>query len=161
MMSDRLANVESNLRGWYDQLAGQEKALRLAEEAERVRLQQRVDETWTKIRKVEGEYARLLSQVVRRQDLPEAEAEVVVAELVEEVELLQSGGQPDNVTALLQEILAERQKPSAPASAKLKVAIPIIPKLVSYELEGDTASIVKQLFPTFVKVYEAIAPEKK
>ncbi len=54
----------------------------------------------------------------------------------------------------------ELRKPDSPASAKLKVAIPIIPNVVSYELEGDTESVVRRLFPTFVKVYEALTPKK-
>ena len=76
MMRD-LSDVEANLKGWYEELAGQEKALRLAEEAERVWLKQRISATWEEIRPVEREYAILLSQAMKRQDVPEATAEVV------------------------------------------------------------------------------------
>lgn len=160
MTFDRLSAVDLALRDWYEQLAGQEKALRLAEEAERVRIKQKIRATWEEIRPCEQEYATCLSQQVKRQDVPEATAEVIVAELVEEVELLQPKVQREEERALLQQILAELQKPSSLASAKLKVAIPLIPSLVTYELEGDTESVVRSLFPTFVKVYEAIAPKK-
>lgn len=160
MTRDRLSDVEAALRDLYEQLAGQEQGWRLAEEAEKARIKQKIRLTWNEIRKYEQEYSTRLSQRVKRQEMPEATAEIVVAELVEEVELLQTTVQQDEVKTLLGQILAELQKPSSPASAKLKVAIPLIPSLVTYELEGDTESVVRRLFPTFVKVYEAIAPKK-
>jgi hypothetical protein len=160
MTFDRLFDVEAALRDLYEQLAGQEQGWRLAEEAEKVRIKQKISLTWNEIRKSEQEYATCLSQQVKRQDVPEATAEIVVAELVDEMELLQPRVQREEERVLLQQILAELKKPSSPASAKLKVAIPLIPNLVTYELEGDTESVVRSLFPTFVKVYEAIAPKK-
>jgi hypothetical protein len=161
MTFDRLFAVEAALRDLYEQLAGQEQGWRLAEEAEKVRIKQKIRLTWNEIRKSEQEYATCLSQQVKRQDVLEATAEIIVAELVDEVELLQTTVQQGEVKTLLGQILAELQKPSSPASAKLKVTIPLIPNLVTYELEGDTESVVRRLFPTFVKVYEAIAPGKK
>lgn len=160
MTSDRLSAVEANLKAWYKQLEGQEEALRLAEYSQRERIRQQIQLTWKDIRQCEQEYAARLSQQVKRQEMPEATAEIVVAELVDEVELLQTTVQQDEVKVLMAQILTELQKPSSPASAKLKVVIPLIPNIVSYELEGDTESVVRRLFPTFVKVYEAIAPKK-
>ena len=61
---------------------------------------------------------------------------------------------------LLDEILVELRKEDTPASAKLKIAIPLIPNIVTYELEGDTETVIRRLFPTFVKVYEALTPKK-
>ncbi|NJN04950.1 MAG: hypothetical protein HC816_22160 [Leptolyngbyaceae cyanobacterium RM1_1_2] len=90
-------------------------------------------------------------------------AETVTAELVDELEILTPQERRDDVKVLLQKILAELQKPSASASAKLKVAIPLIPNVVSYELEEDTESVIRRLFPTFVKAYEglrSLAPAK-
>lgn len=160
MAFERLFDVEVALRDLYEQLAGQEQGWRVAEEAEKVRIKQKIRLTWNEIRKYEQEYATRLSQQVKRQDVPETTAEIVVAELVDEVELLQLKVQREEERALLQQILAALQKPSSLASAKLKVAIPLIPSLVTYELEGDTESVVRRLFPTFVKVYEAITPKK-
>jgi hypothetical protein len=157
---DRLADIQSALTDLYEVLAGQEKGLRQAEESQKVRIKLQIRSTWEEIRGYEGEYAATLSQQVKHQDLPEPVAEIVVAEIVDVIEVWKPMAQRDEVKGLLVQILAELQKPDSPASAKLKVAIPIIPNLVSYEIEGDTESVVRRLFPTFVKVYEAIAPKK-
>ena len=57
---------------------------------------------------------------------------------------------------MLQEILTELRKPGTPAAAKLKVAIPLVPGFVEIEFEGDTESVVRRLFPTFVKAYKGM-----
>ena len=155
-MVDRLADVQNNLNMLYEQLSGKEKALLLAEESEKTRIEQQIRLTWERIHHYEHEYTRTLSQQVKRQALPETVAETVTAELVDEIEVLTPLQQGDNVKTLLQQILQELQKPDSPASAKLKVAIPLIPNVVSYELEGDTESVVRRLFPTFVKMYEGL-----
>jgi hypothetical protein len=156
MAFDRCADIQAALTDLYEQLAGEEKAWRLAEEAEKTRLQQKIRLTWQRIREFDREYVLTLSQQVKRQDLPEPIAEIVTAELVDELEILEPLEQRDEIKQLLLQVLAELQKPGTPASAKLKVAIPIIPNVVSYELEGDTESVVRRLFPTFVKVYKEL-----
>ncbi|PSN12588.1 hypothetical protein C7293_19520 [filamentous cyanobacterium CCT1] len=154
MAFDRLADVQANLTTLYEQLAGKEQAFLLAEEAEKVRIQQQIRLTWQRIHKFEHEYATTLGQQVKRQALQESQAEIIIAELVDEIEILTPLQKNDDVKVLLQQILQELQKPELPASAKLKVAIPIIPQVVSYEIEGDTEGVLRQLFPTFVKVYD-------
>ena len=156
MSSDRLSDIQVGLTELYEQLAGEERAFRLAEEADKTRIQQKIRLTWTRIREFDGEYVQRLSQQVRRQDLPEPIAELVVAELVDELEILEPIEKRDDVRGMLQQILVELQKPGIPAAAKLKIAIPIIPNIVTYEIEGDTESVVRRLFPTFVKMYEGI-----
>jgi hypothetical protein len=153
---DRIPAIQSALKDLYEQLEGEEEALRLAPKTDKVRIKQMIRSTWKDIRQYEQEYSATLSQQVKRQDLPESVAEVVVAEIVDVVKVLEPLEQRDEVKGLLVQILAELQKPGVPASAKLKVAIPIIPSLVSYELEGDTEMVVRRLFPTFVKVYEGL-----
>ncbi|MCX5961941.1 MAG: hypothetical protein NT070_01990 [Cyanobacteria bacterium] len=104
---------------------------------------------------VEWEYAqRLAQQIKRSDDLPEPIALTIVGELVDELELIQP--KTDEMRSMLQEILAELRKPGVPAAAKLKVAIPLVPGFVAIELEGDAESVVRQLFPTFVRAYEGV-----
>ncbi len=158
-MSDRLSTIQSLLADLYEQLAGQEKAKVRAEDAQKVRIQQQIRDSWAEIRGYEGEYVLTLSQQVKRSELPESIAEVVTGEIVDVVEILAPLEKRDEVKTLLNEILAELRK-DVPASAKLKIAIPIIPNVVTYELEGDTETVVRRLFPTFVKVYEALTPKK-
>jgi HEAT repeats len=156
MNIDRLAALETNLTMLYEQLGGQEKAKITAEEAEKVRIEQKIRETKKELRQYEQEYVQVLAQQVKRQDLPESVAELVVAELVDEIELFQPQAQNDEIKALVQQVLTELRKPEIPAAAKLKVAIPIVPGIVTYELEGDTRGVVQRLFPTLVKVYQGL-----
>ena len=129
MTIDRLAAVHEALTELYEQLAGQERGLRQAEESQKARIRQQIRSTWQEIRECEAEYALRLGQQVKREEVPEAIAEVVVAELVDEIEVLEPTSRNDEVRGMLQRILAELQKPDSPASAKLKVAIPIIPNV--------------------------------
>jgi HEAT repeats len=156
MNIDRLAALETNLTMLYEQLGGQEKAKITAEEAEKVRIEQKIRETKKELRQYEQEYVQVLAQQVKRQDLPESVAELVVAELVDEIEIFQPQAQNDEIKALVQQVLTELRKPEIPAAAKLKVAIPIVPGIVTYELEGDTRGVVQRLFPTLVKVYQGL-----
>jgi hypothetical protein len=159
-MTDRLSTIQDLLANLYEQLAGQEEAKILAEDAEKSRIQQKIRKTWKEIRGYEKEYALTLSQKVKQQDnLPEPIAEIVTGEILDAVEILAPLAKRDEVKTLLDEILVELRK-DVPASAKLKIAIPIIPNVVTYELEGDTETVVRRLFPTFVKVYEALTPKK-
>jgi F0F1-type ATP synthase gamma subunit len=156
MSIDRLADIQERLARLYKLLKGLERAKDEAEAAEKPRVQLKIDAQWDEITPLEREYAQRLAQQVKRQDVPEPIAEVVVAELVDEIELIQTTVKDDSTQKLLMQILTELQKPGTPASAKLKVAIPIIPNVVSYEFEGDTETVVRRLFPTFVKAYEGI-----
>jgi hypothetical protein len=159
MNIDRLAALETNLTMLYEQLGGQEKAKITAEEAEKVRIEQKIRETKKELRQYEQEYVQVLAQQVKRQDLPESVAELVVDELVvdelvDEIEIFQPQAQNDEIKALVQQVLTELRKPEIPAAAKLKVAI--VPGIVTYELEGDTRGVVQRLFPTLVKVYQGL-----
>jgi HEAT repeat protein len=150
MNFDDPADLEENLRNLYEQLAGQREAKILAEDAEKTRIEQKIRKKKEEIGQCEQEYVQALAQQLRRQDLPESIAETVVGELVDEIENLPQV-QNDELKALLQQILVELKKPETPAAAKLKVAIPIVPGVVTYELEGDTKGVLQRLFPTLVK----------
>ena len=109
---------------------------------------------WKEIREKDGDYVRSLAQQVKKQDLPEPIAIEIVGELVDELVLIQP--KTDEMRSMLQEILAELQKPGVPAAAKLKVAIPLVPGFVAIELEGDMESVVRRLFPTLVRTYKSL-----
>ena len=162
MANDRLADLQETLNMLYEQLDAAEKAAVMAQSAiNKTKYKQQIaTDLVPEIRKYEAEYATRMSQAVRRAEaVPEAVAETAIAEIVDEVEILETRSVKPEVSALLAEILAELQKPTTPefpASAKLKVALPIIPKVVSYEIEGDTESVVRLLFPTFTKMWQGI-----
>ena len=153
-MSDRTSQLQTQLKMLYDQLDGLEMAKVTSRDEDKVMLQQRIDLKWKEIREKDGDYVRSLAQQVKKQDLPEPIAIKIVGELVGELELIQP--KTDEMRSMLQEILAELQKPGIPAAAKLKVAIPLVPGFVAIELEGDAESVVRRLFPTFVRAYEGM-----
>ena len=161
MSIDRTSQLQTQLKMLYDQLDGLEMAKVTSRDEDKVMLQQRIDLKWKEIREKDGDYVRSLAQQIKRsEDLPEPIAETVVGELVDELEMMQPIAKTDEMRSMLKEILTELQKPGTPAAAKLKVAIPIIPNILTYEIEGDTESVVRRLFPTFVKVYEGVRAKK-
>jgi len=153
-MSDRTSQLQTQLKMLYDQLDGFEMAKVTSRDEDKVMLQQRIDLKWKEIREKDGDYVRSLAQQVKKQDLPEPIAIEIVGELVDELELIQP--KTDEMRSMLQQILTELQKPGIPAAAKLKVAIPLVPGFVAIELEGDAESVVRRLFPTFVRAYEGV-----
>ena len=153
-MSDRTSQLQTQLKMLYDQLDGLEMAKVTSRDEDKVMLQQRIDLKWKEIREKDGDYVRSLAQQVKKQDLPEPIAIEIVGELVDELVLIQP--KTDEMRLMLQQILTELQKPGVPAAAKLKVAIPLVPGFVAIELEGDAESVVRRLFPTFVRAYEGM-----
>ena len=153
-MSDRTSDLQTQLKMLYDQLDGLEMAKVTSRDEDKVILQQRIDLKWKEIREKDGDYVRSLAQQVKKQDLPEPIAIEIVGELVGELELIQP--KTDEMQSMVRQILEELQKPGVPAAAKLKVAIPLVPGFVAIEIEGDAESVVRRLFPTFVRAYEGM-----
>ena len=160
MSNDRISDLQERLERQYDLLKQKEFALDTEPQVTKGEVRLLIKQLKKDIVDVEVEYLQRLAQQVKREDLPEAIAETVVGELVDELEMMQPIAKTDEMRSMLQEILTELRKPGTPAAAKLKVAIPIIPNILTYEIEGDTESVVRRLFPTFVKVYEGIRAKK-
>jgi len=159
MISDRLSHLQSEVKEYYDQLAGKETAKRLAEDAEKVRIQQGIDKLKRDIGSVEREYWLRWRAEIAGLTIPEADAEIVASQLVGEVEILeiepalQSNAE---LMKVLQEIKAELSKPGIPAAGKLKAAIPLLPGVISYEMELDTEGLLRRVFPTFCSLADKI-----
>ena len=155
MSIDRIFDLQERLDRQYSLLKQKEFALDTEAQVTKGEVRLLIKQLKQEIVEVEKEYAQRLAQQIKRSgDLPEPIAETVVGELVDELEMMQP--KTDEMRSMLQEILTELRKPGTPAAAKLKVAIPIIPNILTYEIEGDTESVVRRLFPTFVKVYEGV-----
>jgi hypothetical protein len=151
MISDRLSHLQSEVQGYYKQLANKETAKRTARFEDKELLQQQIDVLKKELGSVEREYWLRWQAEIARLTIPEADAEIVASEFVREVEFLeiepavQSNAELMNV---LQEIKAELIKPEIPAGGKLKAAIPLLPGLISYEMELDTEGLLRRVFPT-------------
>ena len=152
MPINRLSQIEENLEDLKEQLVGKVKALNLAPQEEKIRIKQQIRELRKDIREQEEEYWQVLARQTKTGEIPEQEAEIIVAEIVEEVGQIEVQREyPDDVVQILQEIRDKLNQPGATAAAKLKGVISSIPPFVgiSYEAELDTENFFQRHFPTF------------
>jgi len=162
MPINRLSDMEENLELLQEQLVGKQKTLNLAPQEEKIRIKQQIRELRKEIREQEEDYWRVIAQQTKIVEIPEPEAEIFVADIVEEVGQFEVQGQySDEVLQILQEIRDKLNQPGATAAAKLKGVISSIPPFVgiSYEAELDTENFFQQHFPTFRKWAKAL-PKK-
>jgi DNA repair exonuclease SbcCD ATPase subunit len=160
MSSDRLSQIEKSLKRLREQVAGKEDTLTTIAPEERVRIKQQISDLKAEIKPFEEEYWQILTERATAVDIVDAEAEVVVVEIMERVEPLQRSSQySPEVLDLLQKIYSEVSKPGAPAAAKLKGALSWLPPFVSlsYEAEIDTENFLRTNFPTFREWARALA----
>ena len=160
MPIDRLPDMEENLEDLKEQLVGKVKALNLAPQEEKIRIKQQIRELRKQIREQEEEDWQLLAQQTKTVEIPEQEAEIIVAEIVEEVGQIEVQRQyPDDVVQILQEIRDKLNQPGATAAAKLKGVMSPIPPFVgiAYEVELDTEKFLQRHFPTFQKWAKVLA----
>ncbi|MFM9263940.1 hypothetical protein [Tychonema sp. BBK16] len=159
MVGDRLSHLQSEVKGYYEQLAGKETAKRLAEEAEKVRIQQQIDKLKKELGKFEREYWTRWRMEIAGLTMPEADAEALATGMLQEVEILEIEPQVQGNAELMQvlhEIKAALSKPGTPAAGKLKAAIPLLPGVISYEMELDTEGLLRRVFPTFCQVADKL-----
>ena len=159
MPIDRLSDIEENLELLQEQLVGKQKALNLAPQEEKIRIKQQIRELRKEIREQEEEYWQVLAQQAKTVEIPEQEAEIIVAEIVNEVGQIELQRHPDEVLQILQEIRDKLNQPGPTAAAKLKGVISSIPPFVgiSYEAELDTENFLQQHLPTFRKWAKVLA----
>ena len=160
MPINRLPDMEENLELLQEQLVGKVKALNLAPQDDKIRIKLQIRELRKEIREQEEDYWQVFARQTKTVEIPEQEAEIIVAEIVEEVGQIEVQGQyPDEVVQILQEIRDKLNQPGATAAAKLKGVISSIPPFVgiSYEAELDTENIFQRHFPTFRKWAKVLA----
>ena len=159
MPNDRLPQVEKTLKRLRDQLHGKEDTLTTIAPEERVRIKQQIEDLKAEIKPFETEYWQILAEQSTAIAIPEPEAEVIVAELVEQVAHLQVQQYPPEMLALLQQIYEQVNKPETAAAAKLKGTLSLLPPFVgvTYEAELDTEKFLQNNFPTFTKWAKALA----
>ena len=162
----RLADLEDTIKRLYDRLGYWQKELAIIPPGsdKKFEIQQRIKrELLPEIRRYEKKYWELypMEEVV----IPEDEAASQLVQVEQAVTSLEQGSfaeYPPEMFALLQEIRARLDGLERSASAKLKVAIPLIPAIASYELEMDTEGVmsktwkplrglIRRLHPTFFR----------
>ena len=140
----RLNDLKDILELLYEKLGDFEKELIInSSKPANFELKQRIKrEIIPDIRKYETEYWEIspLEAIIISDE--EAETQLVqVEEAVASIEQIPSSNYPSELISLLQEIRNKLDENNT-ASAKLKVVIPLIPAIASYELEMETEGLM-------------------
>lgn len=158
-LNRRLADLEKNLRLWYETLGSMEQDFaRTYDSRAKIAIQQQIrDEIQPQIRKYETEYWQLLVQESDSFIIEDSDADNAIVEIIQTVDKFKQhidNSYPDDAIQLLIEIRDKLNQPGKPAAAKLKAALPLLPLFVSYEVEVDTESLLRKVFPTFSRIFK-------
>lgn len=145
-MSDRqrLAYLEDNLEILYEKLGEFEQELIISSsKPAKFELKQRIKrEILPNIRRYEAEYWEIYpKEAIIISDEEAASQLVKVEQAVESIDRISLTFDPELIP-LLQDIRAELEEQNKAASAKLKVVLPLIPMIASYELEIETEGLM-------------------
>lgn len=162
----RLANLDKILGALYRQLG--DFQLAIAEgisRDQRFYLNEKINnEIKPSIRQHEEEYWSILAKEALFCEVIEKEASDAIVEVVQKVELIQSQphNYPNELMQKLQEILDKLNEPQTPAAAaKLKAALPLVPGIMSYEVELDTENSLTRVFDRIKKLFKKAIDEKE
>ena len=151
----RLANLEDILDLLYEKLGVFERELIInANTPAKFELQQRIKrEILPDIRRYEAEYWEFFPQEAIFISDEEAASQLVkVEQAIESIERISLTFYPPELIPLLQDIRAELEEQNKPASAKLKVVLPLIPAIASYELEMETEGLMYNAWKTIKRM---------
>jgi hypothetical protein len=146
-MSDRNrpADLKDILELLYEKLGEFEKELIInANTPAKFELKQRIKrEILPDIRRYEAEYWEVYPQEAIFISDEEAASQLVkVEQAVKSIERISRTFYPPELMPLLQDIRAKLEEQNKVASAKLKVVLPLIPAIASYELEMETEGLM-------------------
>lgn len=139
----RILRLEQQLEIWEDKLNDFRIDQARAEGPnERFAIKRRIeDEINPEIKKIYAQYSTLIRDI----EVTEAEAKPILAELIKVTEDADIHF-PDPLQQKLDAILQETKALNKSATARLKVALPIIPLLVNYELSLDTENLFYEIW---------------
>lgn len=141
----RLNDIKEILEILYERLSHFQKDLAFSSsEPAKFELKQRIKrEILPDIRKYETEYWELYPQEAIIISEQEAATQLVkVEQAVASIEEISSDIYSSELISLLHEIRDKLNEPDKAASAKLKVVLPLIPAIASYELEMETKGLM-------------------
>lgn len=153
MNQQRLSDLQELLDLLYEKLGMFEQELAMSDGASKIALKQRIKrEILPSIRNYETEYWDLLPQGATLLSEPEAEAALVeIDRAVNSISVVDNSDYPPKMLDLLTEIRDKLNALDQSAAAKLKVTLPIIPMLASYELEMDTEGVLTKVMRSIRK----------
>ncbi len=141
----RLTDLEGLLELLYEKLSEFERELIVtASTPAKFELKQKIKrEILPSIRQYEAEYWKLYPTEAIIISDEEAESQLVkVEQAVKSIERIPSAEYPKELVPLLHDIQTKLEDLDKAASAKLKVVLPLIPLIASYELEMDTEGVM-------------------
>lgn len=147
----RLSDLKKILNLLYEKLGEFEEELIISSsKPAKFELKQRIkQEILPSIRQYETEYWGLYPQESLVISEEEAASQLVkVEQAVESIERISLNFYPLQLIPLLQDIRAELREQNKPASAKLKVVLPLIPAIASYEMEMETEGLMSTTWKT-------------
>jgi hypothetical protein len=143
----RLADLKSNLNLLYEKLGVFEQELIISANAPvQFELKQRIKrEIMPSIRRYETEYWDLYPQdeIIISEEVATSQL-VKVERAINAIELISVTSYPPELIPLLKDIKAKLAALDKVASAKLKVSLPLIPAIASYEFELETEGLMSQ-----------------
>ena len=168
MTIQRLSDIEKVLELRYETLGEAEKDLAMTTDTfEITRIKQRLRErVLPDIRKYENEYWEVLRQEAEARScaLEEVEAENAIVEVVQVVERIEkqpNANYPEKIMQLLLEIRDTLNKPKELASARAKLALHLIPGILSYDFELDTQSALRRGLQPIKQMFKKAVDEGK
>ncbi|MEH2010241.1 hypothetical protein [Nostoc sp.] len=165
MSSDRLSHLEEILTRYRQQVSGKELTLTTTPDEDKERIKLQITDVKKLMQPFQQEYWEILSEQSGSIEISEQEAQVVVAEIVNQVHKIEvsSYTYPDEALMLLREIRDKLNQPDKSAAAKIKGVISSIPPFVgiSYEAELDTENFLRKHFPTFISLINRTIKKKQ
>jgi hypothetical protein len=155
MNDERLTDLKDILDLLYEKLGEFQKALIIRDsDSAKYELKQRIKrEILPEIREREQEYWEIYPSDAIIISEEEATTQLVqVKQAVEAIECIPHSEYPPQLFSLLQDIQAKLNDLDKSASAKLKVALPLIPMIASYELEMDTQGIMNKTWKSIKRL---------
>lgn len=150
-LAQRLADLEEILDSLYETLGEAQKRRAYANDIfEKDAINQRLrKETLPEISKNEIKYWELLAQEASIGEVAEVDASQAIVEVVPKLEQIVNNSTtnyPNELMQKLQEILDTLTEQERPVANKLIATLPIIPYIMSYQLEIDTEISLKRVF---------------
>ena len=163
--TSRLAEIEKELELKHEILNSAKKRLAMTDEIfAKTAIQQRIrEEVIPEIRQCEAEYWDLLTQESALSTVEEVDAQNAIVEVVGEVEHIEkqtATNYPDELMRLLREIRDKLNEPGTPAAAKAKLALPLIPGILAYEVELDTENTLRKVLQPIKRLFRDATPKK-
>ena len=150
-VQQRMNDLDDLLELYYEKLKAFQNELAITANIEtKFAVKKRINlEILPYIKEYETEYAKLLTDIVSEVDMSEEEVEDVVSEIQEAITIVRAKAEEKQETSLIQsteKVQKTLEKSDISTKGKLKATIPLIPGIISYQLELDAYSTLSSVW---------------